>query len=84
MQRDLAALHNGPNRNRELLAAGIALEASRTMLLAEHPRYAFAKGATVRALWAVWPDPRLELLAGEVVILKSRVVEFCFGHCNRS
>src|SRR5205807_8770409 len=59
MERDLAALHDGSDRDCELLAASVALETPGTMLLAEHPSYALPKRAAVRAFRAIRPDPRL-------------------------
>ena len=60
MERDFRPLHNGTDRDGELLAAGIALETAGAMFLAEHPGYAFAEGAAMRALRAIWPDAFLE------------------------
>src|ERR1700751_4531275 len=84
MKRDLAALHDRSDRDGELLAAGVALETTRTMFLAEHPGDTFAERAAVRAFRAVWPDASLKPFAGQIVVLEGRVVEVCGGHCTRS
>jgi urease accessory protein len=48
----------------KLLAAGVALETARTVFLAEHPGYAFAKGTAVRTFRAIGPDASLKPFAG--------------------
>jgi hypothetical protein len=63
MQRDLAALDDGADRDREL-AAGVALEKAWAMLCAEQLCDAFTERTAVRADRAVRPDARLEPLAG--------------------
>src|SRR6266404_9452927 len=76
MQSDVTPFHNGPSRDGELPATGIALEAAGPVFLAEHSRnLTLASRAAVSANRAIGPNLRLEPFAGEVVILKGRVVE---------
>ena len=63
MQPDLAALHDGADRYRELLTAGVALETAGAMLITIQPGHTFAERAAVWAYWTVRPNPCLEPLA---------------------
>src|SRR5689334_13572562 len=81
MERDLAALHHGADRNRELRAASVALETAGAVCLPLQARYTFIKGAAMRAFRTVRPDAAFKPLAREVVILKGRVVEIG-RHCR--
>src|ERR1051325_6906131 len=76
MQPDLAAFHDGADRYGELLAAGVALEKTGAMRRPRQLGNAVTEGAAMRANRADRPDARLEPLAGAVVILKRRIVEF--------
>lgn len=73
-QRDLRSLANRVDRNSELLAAVIALNEARTMLLAVQTGQTLTLAA-MRAEGAIGPDPRLEPLTGLLLVVKDGVAE---------
>lgn len=70
-QRDLRALHDGAQRDRERLLAIVAMDEARAMALAFHAGYAL--GLAARANWAFWPAHAFEMGAGRVLVVENRV-----------
>src|SRR5207302_2050385 len=81
-ERELAALENGLDRHRELLAAGVALVDAGAVGLALKLGHVLGGNAAVRADWAMGPNPSLKPFAGEVIILENRVLQVG-GHGGR-
>jgi len=73
MQRDMAALHDGAYRYREMLAAEIALEQARTMAGAIKPLNVLSFAAA-RAERALRPTDCFKVLTGSYVIREHRAV----------
>src|SRR6202021_1964847 len=74
-QRELGTLKHRPDRDRELLAALVALVEASAMLLALKLRHLIGGGAAVRADRTIRPDPCLKPLAGLAFAVESGVAE---------
>src|SRR4051794_26311695 len=82
----MAALHDGPDRHGERLAAILAIVDAGPRALARQLRDPIAHHAAARADWALRPQNALQVSAGRVVIVADRVarIDFFASHCGRS
>ena len=75
VQRDMAAFHDGADRDSERFAAGVALIHAGAMRLAFNERRLFDHAAMRANGLAIWPADRLEIGARRVLIVENRVCE---------
>lgn len=78
-QRQMAAFHDAPDRDRKSLIAGIAVMQSGAMALAAEA-IDLVNLAAMRAIGTVWPAELFEVLAGFIFVVENWAGEIDFGH----